>query len=86
VEIDGFAGRQSEASGAPAISLRGTTGAFIHNCCAPEGTGVFLEVGESTQHVTVMGNDLSRANQVLQRDSGIEPKEIFLSGNREPNS
>jgi hypothetical protein len=86
VEIDGFAGRQSEASGAPAISLRDTKGAFIHNCCAPEGTGVFLEAGESTQHVTVMGNDLSRANQVLQRDSGIEPKEIFLSGNREPNS
>jgi Glycosyl hydrolases family 28 len=85
VEIDGFVGRQAGGSDAPAISLLDTKDAFIHNCCAPEGTGVFLKVGEGTEHVTVLNNDLSRAGQVLQRDSGIELKEIFLSGNREPN-
>jgi len=82
LEIDGFVGRQALSSGQPAIQLMDANGVFVHNCRAPEGTGAFIEVGEGTEHVTLMGNDLSRAEKAFSLEKGVESKEVFQSGNR----
>jgi len=85
LEIDGFIGRQALPSKRPAIQLVDAKGVFVHNCRAPEGTGNFLEIGEGTEQVTLMGNDLSRAEKAFSLEAGVEPKEIFQSGNRLPD-
>jgi hypothetical protein len=83
LEIDGFAGRQAMGSQAAAIRLRDTKSAFIHNCRAPEGAGVFLKLDEGCEDVALMGNDLSRAKQVA---TGEETDSLFEQGNRPPGS
>jgi len=77
LEIDGFEGRQSKGSAAPAISLRSVRNAFVRNCRAPEGTGVFLETGVGCEHVTVMNNDLRAARVAVEGQA-------FEAGNRPP--
>jgi len=86
LEIDGFAGRQAENSDAPAIWLRDTQNAYLHNCRAPQGTGVFLKLDEGAQHVTVINNDLSAARQVAAFGSGVEPSQLFQASNRPPRA
>lgn len=84
LDIDGFSGRQSLGSKAPAIGLKEVGGAFIRNCRAPKGTGTFLKLDKGTEHVTIMGNDLSLAREVYTLASGVDPNEVYASGNRLP--
>lgn len=67
LEIDGFFGRQAMGSEAPAILLRDTKNAFIHNCRAPEGTGVFLKLDEGSERVSLMNNELGAARKAVER-------------------
>lgn len=84
LEIDGFKGRQSLKSSAPAVSLENTRQVFVHECWVPEGTGTFLELKPGTSDVAVMNNDLSHAQEILKIDSGVDRKGVFLEGNRNP--
>lgn len=84
VEIDGFVGRQALGSDAPAIWLRDTKNAFIHNCRAQEGTGDFLKLEEGSKHVTLMSNELSSARKAAVLADGVNTDELFESGNRLP--
>lgn len=84
LEIDGFTGRQSQGSNEPAIQLADTKNAFIHNCWAAENTGDFLRLGEGSQNVSLMNNDLHRAQKAIQLDPGVDAKELYAAGNRLP--
>jgi hypothetical protein len=84
LSIDGFSGRQSTGSKAPAIELRDVANAFIHNCRAPKGTGTFLELDQGTGKVTVMGNDFSQALEAYALASDVDPNGVFATGNRLP--
>jgi len=86
LEIDGFVGRQATGSEAPAIWLRDTKNAFIHNCRAQEGTGVFLKLDEGSAHVALMNNDLRAAQEVAVLGSGVEPEQLYETGNSPPRS
>lgn len=83
LEIDGFDGRQSLGSGAPAIWLKDVEQAFVHDCRAPQGTETFLLLDQGTQDVTLTGNDLSRAREAYAVEPGASPL-VFESGNRLP--
>ena len=82
LEIDGFVGRQSAGSDAPAIVLADTRNAFIHNCWAPEGAGTFLRLEEGCQNVSLMNNDLHRAQQATLVGPGGNANELYAEGNR----
>jgi hypothetical protein len=84
LEIAGLAGRQSLNSQAPAISLGDTEHVYIHDCWAPEGTGTFLGLEPGVRDVALMDNDLDRAKAMAVLASGVDPKELFESGNRMP--
>lgn len=86
LEIDGFVGRQSITSNAHAVWFKNVKGAFIHNCRAPEGTSTFLKVDDGTEHVTIMGNDFSRAKRMFLVEPGVDSKEVFEMGNRMPGN
>ncbi len=82
VEIDGFKGRQSLHSASPAISLKGVNGGFIHNCIAPDQTGIVFHV-ENSERISVIGNEFSRARGLYKPDN-TEISSIFETGNRLP--
>ncbi len=86
LEIDGFIGRQSLNSNAPAIWLKDVKGAFIRDCRAPKGTKNFLKVDKGTENVTLIGNDFSKAEKIFTVEPGIDLKEVFEMCNRKPNS
>lgn len=81
LNIDGFTGRQTLNSSSPVISLNNSSNIFIHNCCAREGSGTLLGLDENTGHVSIVGNELSRAEALVA--PGLE-KKIFETGNRLP--
>ena len=82
LEIAGFSGRQARGSNQPAILLRETRHAYIHDCWAPDETGVFVGLEAGIRDVAVMDNNLSRARQAVSLGPGAEPRELFESGNR----
>jgi hypothetical protein len=84
VDIDGFVGRQSLGSKKPAIELKDVKQAFVRNCRAPSGTRTFLGLGENTQDVTIMGNDLHLAKEAYSLAPGASP-EVFEQSNRLPS-
>ncbi len=84
LEISGFEGRQSLGSDAPAIHLTDVKGAFVHNCRAPRDTGTFLHLDEGTEAVTLMNNDLSRAERMVHIEPSVRDNELFESSNRPP--
>jgi hypothetical protein len=86
LEIDGFAGRQAAGSRLPAIWLREAKKAFIHNCRAPEGTGVFIKLDDGCERITVINNDLSAAQQIAVFAPAVDPKQLFEVGNRLPGT
>jgi len=85
LEIDGFAGRQAKGSGAPAIRLADTKGAFIHGCWAPPGTDTFVALEAGTENVSLMNNDLAGARRAVALAAGVRPGELFEQGNRPPS-
>jgi hypothetical protein len=84
LEIDGFKGRQSLNSNNPSIWLKNVKGAYLHNCFAPEGTGIFLKIDSGTADVTIMNNELSHAKKMYTVDSDLNKKSIFVSFNHKP--
>ena len=84
LEIAGFSGRQARGSDAPAILLRDTSHAYIHDCWAPEGTGVFVGLEAGTRDVALMNNNLARAARPASLAAGVGPAELSASGNRPP--
>ncbi len=83
LEIDNFVGRQSAGSGAPAIWLKDVKEAFIHNCRAVHGTGTFLKLDKGTENITLIGNDLSRAQKSMIFQD-VNSNEVFETSNRMP--
>ncbi len=59
--------------------------AFIRNCYAPKGTGTFLKLEKGTGQVTIMGNDLSQAQEAYTLVPGVDPNGVFATGNRLPS-
>ncbi|MBM4013641.1 MAG: hypothetical protein FJ293_01585 [Planctomycetes bacterium] len=84
LEIDGFDGRQSLGSEAPAIWLKDVERAFVHGCRAPTGTGTFLHLDRGTRDVTLIDNDLSRARAAWSAAQDATPQ-VFETGNRPPD-
>lgn len=83
VELDGFEGRGSAGSGKPAVWLEDVERAYLHSCRAPEGTGVFLHCGPEVEDVTLLVNDLSRAEAAVSVAS--QDTRIHEAGNRPPD-
>jgi hypothetical protein len=81
LELAGFSGRQAKGSPQPAIALRETRHAYIHDCWTPEGTGVFVALEAGTRDVALMNNDLSRAEKSVAL-AGVAASELYESGNR----
>jgi len=84
VEIDRFEGRQSAGSPLPAIWLKDVERAFVHDCVAAPGTGIFLHLDEGVEDVTLLGNDLGQARAAVSVGPGPAPR-VFESGNRPPD-
>ncbi len=85
LEIDGFKGRQSLNSDHPAIELENVSGAYLHNCFAPDGTGVFLKIGSGTENVSLMNNELSHSKMMYSVDPSVDVKSIFEAFNHKPD-
>lgn len=86
LDIDGFTGRQSLPADTACIWLRDTTGARIHNCRAAQGAKVFLHLDQGAGNVSVTNNDLAAAAKAVTFGSGVDPKELYESGNRPPRT
>ena len=81
--LEGFEGRQSLGSDRPAVWLRDVKQAFVRGCRAPSETGTFLFLDEGTRDVTLIGNDLERADRAVDVAAGSTP-EVFEAANRLP--
>ena len=84
LDIDALDGRQALGSDAPAISLAAVRGAMIRNCRAPEGTGTFLRIGAGSEAISLIGNDLCRAERIVDVDPDADAGEFFQAANRPP--
>ncbi len=72
-------GLQTRADGKenPLIQFTDVRQALLHGNRAPENTGVYLEVhGKETGHITLAGNALHEARQVVQRGSEVGRKAV----------
>jgi hypothetical protein len=77
VEISAGTTRTPDAD-APVILLRNIDGAFVYDCRASAGTGVFLQVeGERTSGVVLRGNELTRARRPLQAAGDVPPDAVW---------
>lgn len=70
LEINGFRGRQYEInSDTPAIQLNNIDNAFIHDCSALPGTGVYVSLsGKRTHNITMANNNLREAKLPVKTD------------------
>ncbi len=83
LEIAGFSGRQTLKSNSAVISLRNAQDVFIHNCWAPNGTGVVLEADANTKNVSIIGNQFSKAKRLTTPGSA---RQVFETANRLPGT
>lgn len=82
LEVDGIGGTAAGADQA-LLDLRNARNVFVHGCVAPAETAVFCRVsGEGSQHLTLLGNELSRAKKAAEAVGGAAEHEIHLEGNR----
>jgi hypothetical protein len=63
--IDGFIGRQAQANGGAAISLKNGNNVSLRNCQAAKGTDTFLAMDKCADLRSFFNNDLSDAKQPL---------------------
>ena len=62
LELDGFTGRQAwTESDAPGVQFQNVTNARITRATAPDGTGVFLDVGTGSRAIQWQRNGLQKA-------------------------
>ena len=84
LEIDGFRGRQSLNSNAPAISFKNVNSAFVHNCNIPNNTDTVFDIDNDSRQITILGNDFGKARKLYV--NSWNTTEIFESSNRLPNA
>lgn len=56
---------------------------FITDCQAPSNTKTFIQlIGNETENVSLIGNDLHSANEAFQISADVKPNAFFQSANR----
>ncbi len=64
----------------PVLRFRDVRNSMIQSCQAPRGTEIFLSAeGMKSGKISLIGNDLSEAKQVIRKTENIE---VFLDSNR----
>ncbi len=59
-------------NGSPLVRLTQAKKVFIRGCVAPAGTGTFLRLeGDKTTHVSLIGNDLSLAKNIVEKSQEV---------------
>jgi len=81
LEVIGLKG-QPKTTGAPTILLDDVAGAMIRGCIAPAGTDVFVRMRKNTQRVSLIGNDLSRAQTAFDFKQGTPESVMYQANNR----
>jgi len=85
LDIDGLGG-DTPGGDQPLVRLTGVKGAFVRGCCAQTGTKTFLRVeGSTSEQITLVGNDLSQAENTVAKDDDVPAPAVFECGNRLPN-
>lgn len=84
LHVEGF--RATPAPPAePLLKLVQTRQALLQACSAPPGTKTFLKLeGDKTDHVVLMSNDLSAAQQASESGPGVHAGALVVSGNVGP--
>ena len=83
LELMGF---DSESTGKTKtlIRLKQVDGAFIHDCRPRCKTKTFISLeGDLTDNITLINNDFSNVNQVIERSGEVTEKALFIKNNRE---
>lgn len=66
----------------PMIRLRQCKEIALQQCAAPPSTPLFLEVtGDQTEHVTIVGCDLSFAEHILREETKVPARAVSMAGN-----
>ncbi|MHC4798789.1 MAG: hypothetical protein ACYTF1_19310, partial [Planctomycetota bacterium] len=81
LEVIGLKGRP-KTDNTTTIVFNDVAGALVRGCRAPEDTNVFLRLRGKTDLISLMGNDLSRAQTVYKSDPTVPPTALFESGNK----
>ncbi len=81
VEIRGFKGRHAKGSAKATIELANVVHATIRDSQAPEGTGIFVELTDGATDVTLMANDLRKAELPIRSGPGIKDGDVVQFGN-----
>ena len=64
----------------PLIACKDVRNMFIQSCVVPKGIETFLHIrGAKSEHITLLGNDLSGAVNAIRKDNDVE---VFLGSNR----
>jgi len=64
----------------PLMKCSNVRNMLAQSCIAPQGIETFLQLsGARNEHISLIGNDLSGAKNVLKKDAGIE---VYLDSNR----
>ena len=85
-DVKGLSIRALQVAGAsvaqPVIWLHQVAGALIEGCRAPAGTHGFLKVsGAQSSDIAMLGNDLMRAVEPLERAPEVAQSSVILTGN-----
>ncbi len=63
----------------PVIRCNDVSDLFVQACIAPKNTRTFLQIGGTKSgHISLIGNDLGRAEKAVKKDADIE---VFLDSN-----
>jgi hypothetical protein len=64
----------------PLIASKDVKNMFVQSCIAPKGIETFLHIsGAKSEHITLLGNDLSGAVKPIRNESNVE---VYLDSNR----
>jgi len=64
----------------PLIQCKDVKNMFVQSCNAPQGIETFLYLsGSKSEHITLLGNDLSGAKNAIKKEDNIE---VYLDSNR----
>lgn len=81
LEVEGMRGGTTQA-GQPVIQLAQTRRAWVHGCCAPQGTGTFLAVsGNQSEQIVLSHSELTCAQTPVTSAADVSANAVILSGN-----
>ena len=85
LDVDSIAA-DAPPSGMPIIRLNQVRRGFIRGCNASHEVKVWLHVqGEQTEKITILGNDLSEAQDPIVTAENVRSAAVYQSGNRMPH-